>query len=888
MKIERPALLWRLLLATLPAELRAEYGEELLLVTHERLRAERRRGLRPWLLQAARTVADFVRTAVRMRRPRLQLSPDPRWTTDMLLQDLRYSLRSMLARPTFALAVIVTLALGIGANTLIYSMVDALVLNPFAFPDPDRVLAIGTEFPRMEQELTFFESMSGPEYLDVEGRATSLEAVAGFDMGNRQIMGRDQPQNVRTGFWWNDPLPVLGLEPLVGRSFSERELERRDAVAMISEQLWRSRFAADEEIVGREVVIDDAPYVLIGVFPAEVDIHGTQLWIPMWEDPAEMPRGSRRQFNIIARSADDAGLRDVNAELATISGQIEQEYGGELTEYEGWRLGAMTWTGAQVRTLRPMAAALLAVVGLVLLMVCANVASLLLSRAAGRQQEMSVRAALGAGRGRLVRQVLSESLLLSVLGAAGGLLLAYFGLQWLQANLPSSLLPNTRPLAINAAALAYTAAATVIAGLLFGMAPALYSGRVDLQSALSQSSGAAGGSRDRRRLYDFLVSAEVALAVLLLTTSGLFLTSLWRLQTLDPGVRTEDVLTMRMTLPARYQGGDITRFFEEVAERMEGIPGVLEAASASQYPPIGFSRRSFSFPGQAVDSDSRLPVALLTIASHDYFETLEIPIQRGRGFDDDVRVDTPFVALVNQTFARRYLPENPIGERFQLGRPEDDGLELAVIGVVGDTRNTGLQSPPAPEIYVSIRQADGANNQLFVLVRTDGDPAGVLPAVRSVVAQMDPDQPIYSIATLEERMASSYATEALALRMVLAFAVLAVVLAASGIFGVVAYAVQSRSREIGLRMALGAEGRTVTRLIVRQSLTPAILGGLAGLLLSIAAGVSAAGFLSEIEAFEPGALAAVALALVLIALGASYVPARRASGIDPVDSLRAD
>lgn len=880
---------WRLLLRALPVELRAAYGDDLLQVTHDRLRAARRRGLLPWLHLVHRTAGDYIATAWRMRTAPSPLpeSPDREWTPDMLLQDLKYALRLLLHRPGFTAAVVITLALGIGANTLIYSTVDTVVLNPFDLPDPDRVLAIGSEFPRLNQDLTFFESLSGPEYVDVATQARSLEAVAGFDMGNRQILGSETPTNLFTGFWWDDPLPVLGLQPLLGRSFSDEEIEQRAAVAMISERVWRSRFAADESTVGSQVVINDVPTIVIGVFPAAVNVYGTDLWTPMWVDPLEMPRGNRRQFNIIARRAEDLSLAEVNAELAAISRRVEQAHAAELQEYEDWSLRAMTWTGAQVRTLQPIAFALLATVALLLLLVCANVASLLLSRAAGRQREMAVRAALGAGRVRLVRQVLSESLLLAAVGALAGLAVAWLGLQWLQANLPMNLLPTTRPLALSTGTLLYTGAISLVAGVLFGMVPALHAARTDLQGALAQGSGAAGASRSRRRLYHTLVGAEVALAVVLLVSAGLFLTSLGRLQRLDPGVEVDGVLTMRLTLPfERYQGEQITTFFEELAERVESMPGVEQAASASQYPPIGFSRRAFSFPGQPVVNESEMPVALMTVASHDYFDTMGIPFRAGRGFGNDTAVDTPPVAVVNTTFANRYLEGDPIGQRVKLGRPEEPTPEFEIIGVVADTRNTGLQTPSFPELFASVRQAAGATNQLFLLVRSEGDPMALMPSIRDTVAQMDPDQPIYSIATLRDRMASGYATEALAMRMVSAFALLAVVLAATGIFGVVAYAVQRRSREIGLRLALGADASQVVRLVVRQSLLPAVIGAVVGVGLSVGAGVAMTGFLSEIQAFEPGALAGVLVALVLVALGASYLPARRASGIDPVESLR--
>lgn len=893
----RATLPWRLLLRALPVALRREHGEEILAVALDRLRSERRRhGMPGWLRMAGATAWDFVRTAMRahrggkrrLRRPEPS-SPTSRWTPDMLLQDLEYGLRGLLHRPAFSATVILTLAIGIGANSLIYSTVDTVIFNPFDLPEPDRVLAVGTAYPRLGQDLEFFEALSAHEYSDIREQARTLEAVAGFDLGNRQLMGTDMPENVRTAFWWDDPLPVFGLRPVLGRSFSPDDLRERSAVAMVSEPLWRTRFAGDESVVGGPIRINDDPYVLIGVFPSSANVYGAEMWTPMWAAPLDLPRG-RRQFNVLARRNDETSLSEVNAELEGIARRTEGEYGDELPEYAGWSLHALTWTESQVRTMKPAAYVLMGSVGFVLLLVCANVASLLLSRATGRRREMAVRAALGAGRGRLIRQVLSEALLVACLGAVVGLGLAWLGLQWLEANAPGMLrFLTSRPLALNVNALAYTGLVTVVAGILFGLAPALTTSRFDLRRGLAASAASSTGGRGRRRLHDALVAVEVALALVLLTGAGLFITSLWRLQHIDLGIDPDGVLTMRLTLPgSRYQGSDITRFFEQLQGRVEAVPGVSGVAVASQLPPRGFIRQQFSFPEQVVDSDSELPVALLTIVSQEYHPAMGIPVLAGRAFTDADRVDSVPVAVVNETFARRYLGRDPVGRRVKLGRPDEPLPELEVVGVVQDTRNVGLQTPVAPEIYVSIRQADGASNQLFLLVRSDGDPRALLPSVRRAVASLDPEQPVYSIATLREVMASGYTLQAFAMALLTAFACVALLLAATGIFGVVAYAVSQRSREIGVRIALGAGQGRVRQLVVRQALVPIGFGALAGLLLSIGLGTALAGVLGEVSAFEPLPLAAVAATLVVVALAASYVPARRASAIDPVTALRAE
>jgi putative ABC transport system permease protein len=386
---------------------------------------------------------------------------------------------------------------------------------------------------------------------------------------------------------------------------------------------------------------------------------------------------------------------------------------------------------------------------------------------------------------------------------------------------------------------------------------------------------------------------EVALALVLLTGASLFMTSLWRLQQVDLGFAPDNVLSMRLTMPwSKYEGEGIAEFFNELVERSEAIPGVRGAAAVSQRPPNGFISRQFSLPGTVVENDSELPTALLTIASHTYFDALEIPIIRGRGFNDLDRGGAAMVAVINETFAQRHLErsgEDVIGQRIKLGRMEDPELPwLEVVGVVEDTRNAGLQNQTAPEIYVSLDQVGGVFNQLFMVIRTDRAPLAVLPAVREAVSAMDPDQPIYAIATMRDVMMAGFAIEAFAMILLAAFGVTALILAASGIFGVVAYGVSQRSREIGVRMALGAGRTQVRTLIVRQAALPIGIGAVVGLAMSLALGIAATGFLSEVGSFEPLPLAGVALVLALVALSASYLPARRASRVDPVRALRAD
>ncbi len=811
------------------------------------------------------------------------------WRMDMLSHDLRFAIRTLLARPAFTLTVVVTLALGIGANAVIFSAVDAVVLNPFDFQEPDRIIGVGTIYPRLNVDLGFFERLSAPEFADIEREVTAFESLAAFDMGNRQIIGGDVPQNLFTGFWWHDVMPVLGYQPVLGRGFSRQDIEQGERVALISHRVWQTRFGADASVIGMTIRIDDEPYTLIGVFPPEVFIYGTDLWMPMWAAPEVMPR-NRRMFNIVARLAAGASLEEANAQLETVARRTEAEYGAEFDEYEGWRLVARTWTDVNVQTLKPAAVILLGAVGFVLLLVCTNVASLLLSRSAGRRREVALRAALGAGRVRIVRQLMTESALLALLGGGLGVFIAFLGLRGLTVQLPATLLPTTAELAINGRVLTYTATISLLAGIVFGLAPALQTTRFELQRTLNQEAGQSTGSRGRRRLHGTFVAVEVALALVLLMGAGLLISSFIQLNAVEPGVDVDNVLTMRLTLPwNKYEGPAIIGFFDDLTDRVSTIPGVTAVAAGTQFPPGVFSRSQFVPEGSEIADEGSLPVAYLTLVDEDYFGTLGMPLLRGRGFTTQDRPETPLVTVVNASLANTYFPGvDAIGKRIKIGSPDDDLPSVEIVGVVADTKNRGLGSVSQPEFFASLRQADGVNNQVFLIVRAAVEPRSVLDDVRAQVAAIDPDQPVYAVQTLEESFAAQFSVQRFALVMLSAFAALAMALAAVGIYGVVSFATVDRTREIGVRMALGAGRQEVTGLMVRKALIPVAIGLVIGLGLSAGLSLAMTGMLYGTAGIDPITLAIVGLMLAAVAFAASYLPARRASGVDPVVALRTE
>ena len=704
-------------------------------------------------------------------------------------------------------------------------------------------------------------------------------------MGNRQIdeLGTE---NVFTAFWWGDAFPTLRMTPAVGRGFRPDEIGQGAQVAIISHRLWQDRFGADPDLVGEPIHIAGDPYTLVGVMPAGALIYGTDLWTPMAVEPERFPR-DRRQFQILARLAPGATLETANAELETLARQTELTYRSEFPVYEGWQLRAQTWNDISAQQLKPTAFALLGAVTFVLLLVCANVASLLLSRATTRRREFAVRSALGASQPRIVGQLLAESVTVSLLGGLVGVWIAAAGVRGFDAVAAISPIGMPGTVEINGRVLLFAAAASLLCGLLFGTAPAWQAARTTVQDTLRANAQTATIGRQRLWLQRLFVGAEVALAVVLLTGGGLLVRSFLKLQTVDPGFDTDRMLTMRLTLPpSRYPGEAAGVFFSALVDRLEQIPGVREAAAASQFPPRGFVRSPFIVEGMETTREERLPSAFLTVASAGYFEALGVPLLQGRLFTERDVDGAPEVAIINQAAADRFFGgAEAVGRRFRVGNSVD-GDPVEVIGVVSSTRNRGLEAPAEPEIFANLDQLPAAWNQLFLLVRTEGDPRGMLPAVRAEVAAMDPEQPIYAIATVQEVFANANATRRLATLLIAAFAAFALLLAVAGVYSVVSYGVNQRTQEIGLRMTLGASRDSVRRLIVGQALVPVAGGAAVGLAGAVALGRVMSGLLFEVGAADPLTLGGVVLTLIVAAGCASYLPARRASSLDPATALR--
>ena len=889
--------LYRLLLRLYPAPFRRRFEQELLSAFAEEradLRHAGPRGLaRFWTHIAVDLGATAGRQrarqiACRFRRGRGAVphlpQPSKRTAMDTLLQDLRYALRQFARRPAFTAIAVLSLAVGIGGNSLIYGLVDGFVLHPFPYPDPDRLVAIGLGFPKLSSDTTYVETMSPAEYEDFR-HSRAFSHTAAFDLGNRNISGGDIPERVFTALLLDDPFPVLGMRPVLGRGFSRDELVPGVVrVAIISHRLWQTRFGGDPNVLDRTIRIGGDVASIVGVMPRGLVLIGTDLWVPWGGDATRMPRNIR-QFTTIARLAPGFTVQEANAELASIAGAIDQTHRAQFREYEGWRLTATPWASALLQDTRPAAFMLLGAVAFVLLIACANLTNLFLARSTTRQRELAVRLALGAARSRLARQLLTESLLLAFAGAVAGLLLAYIGLKGSSAVIPAQLRMLDLHAGINMRVLLWSLALALAAGLLVGILPSLQATRTDPHESL-KADGRAGAGRAGRRVRQVLVVAEIALSVVLLLGAGLLMRSFLNLQRVDPGYEPKGVLTMRLTLPReRYPGEAANAFFDRLVERIAAEPGVRAVSAASQFPPQATMDTQFTLergPQAAVT----LPTAVITVATPSHFETLRVPLRSGRLFSAADRLDTPPVLIVNQSFAARYLPGvDPVGQRMTIGSPDRPGPLATIVGVVSDFRNSGATTPPRPEIYMPVRQQT-AWNQLFVLIRADAAVGSVLPAVRAAVSGLDPEQPVYAIQTLEQALAMSSFQQRISATLLAAFAGVALLLAAVGIYGVMSYSVSARTQEMGVRLAVGAQRRDVMWLVIGQVLRLSAAGLVIGIVVLLAAGRALAQLLFGVGPADPTTIAAVAAILGAVALLAAWAPAFRASRVDPIEALR--
>jgi predicted permease len=797
------------------------------------------------------------------------------------LADLRYGLRLLRQSPSFAAIAILALALGIGANTAIFSTLDAVVFRPLPYHDPDRVVMVFED----SSHIGYPNNTPAPaNFYDWKAQNHVFTDMAAIRYRGMVITGDGTPEQLKGQAVTANLFSVLGVTPLIGRTFSEEEDRNGAQVVIISYGLWQRRYLGDPSRINQPILLNGSKYTVIGVMPRDFVFRDKErdFWIPIHFTPAEQARRGSHFLSVVARLKPDATLDRARQEMTAIAKRLEQQYPD--TNY---RVGSAVIPIKEdlLRNTRLELLILMAAAGCVLLIACANLASLLLARAVARKRELAVRAALGAGRARLVRQMITEATMLALAGGALGLLFAQAGMRILARLVPTGL-PTTAQPSLNARLLLFTLAISLLTGLIFSVIPAIQAARASVNDALKQG-GRSGADTRGRNTRDALVVLEVAAALVLLTAAGLMIQTMARLRAIDIGFHSDHLLTMRTALgPKTKDPVKAIDFLNRVLAQVSVLPGVESAAYGSTLPfqSIG-NTNGYQIEGQTIDPNYS-PDALYRLASPNYLQTLGVKLLDGRLFNGSDISETAPVLIVNETMARHYWPkESAIGHHISFGR-RDNPLWRTIIGVVADVHERGYELAMKPGVYAPISSFDLDWGPDSLIVRTKGDPAAIAPAVRHVVASVDPQQPVSELRTMDEIVDLNVADRQQQMTLLGAFAALALVLASLGLYGVLSYAVTQRSREIGLRMALGASASSVIRMIVARGLALTAIGLAIGLVTASLATRAMKNLLYGVAATDPATFASVASLLAIIALIACWAPARRASRVDPITVLR--
>jgi predicted permease len=801
----------------------------------------------------------------------------------MILQDLRYAFRTLIKHPGFALVAVLSLALGIGANTAVFSIVEAVLLRPLPVQEPERLVMVWERnIPRNRTH----NVVNPANYIAWRERAQSFEGFAAFSAFGLNFSGEGEPARLQTGIVSGNFFETLGVRPLIGRVFAEADGQpNAPRVVILSEGFWRERFGADPKALGRSVILNGRPATVVGVMPARFALPpGVKLWVPLTLDENARRAGGRYLFSV-ARLKRGVSVETARAEMDTLALRLQEE---EKNRNAGWAVTVAPMHADLVRDVRPATLVLAGAVGLVLLIACGNLANLLLARALGREREIAVRRALGASSGRLVAQLLTESLLLALAGGALGV--------WLAALLGGALLGVVPAqvqalfdVSLNTKVLLFTLALSCLSALVFGLVPALSLAQTTLGPALREGTSGSGQSRARRRLSRLLVCSEIALSVVLVAGATVLLRSFERLSRVDPGFDPAGVLSMEVSLPgASYpEPAKVTRFYSEAVERLSRIPGV-RAAGAISWRPLpsagGSSTRFWALdrpappPGQELAADIR-------IVTTGTFKALGVPLLRGRDFETSDTAGKPFAVIVSESTARELWPgQEALGKRVRMSWGSEP--EGEIVGVVGDVRLMSLESAPRSTLYW--HQAQVPNNFMTFLLRSAGDPMAPLASARAELLALDKDVPLASVATLEQAVSDSLRRPRFLLALLGAFAAMAALLATIGLFGVLSYAVGQRLPELGLRLAIGARPADLLKLVLGDGLRLTGFGLGAGLVGALLLSSFLTALLFEVSPRDPLALALTALLVGAVSLAAAARPAVRAARIDPARALRSE
>jgi putative ABC transport system permease protein len=803
-----------------------------------------------------------------------------------MMADFRYALRMLAKSPAFSLIAILTLGLAIGANTAIFSVVNAVLLRPLPYPHSEQLVRVFGKQPQLD-----LAPSSPANFLEWREENQVFERIGTYVGKGFNLLGGDKPERVIGARVSADLLPLLSVQPALGRLFTNDEDQQgRDQVVILSHDFWRSRFAGDLNTVGQTITLSDKPYTVIGVMPPGFAFPDTraQIWVPMAFSAAERQTRDTNYIDVIARLKPGVSLEQARANMDAVARS-------QAERYPKTNVGV----GVTVRSLqehivgdvRPMLVVLLGAVAFVLLIACANVANLLLARAAARQREMAIRGALGASRSRVVRLLLTESVLLAVVGGAVGLLLAFWSLDLLVSLKPANL-PRLAEIGMNRTVFLFTLAVSVVTGVLFGLVPALQVSKMDLNEGLKESSRGGSDSPRRHRVRALLVISEVALSLVLLVGAGLMIRSFSRLLAVDPGFKADHVLTAFVSLPSsKYpKREEQTAFFDRLLERLRNVPGVSAASLVTDIPLYGGSSTGFDVEGRPPAAPGQRAMTDYRLISADYFAAMGMKLVKGRAFTRHDTGDSPGVVIINETLAARFFPgEDPIGKRLDMsGEPKD---LREIVGVVGDTRNYGLDAEVKPEAYVPFLQSApeylaSVVSALTIVVRSTIEPTALTATLREQVQALDKDQPVSAIRTMEWYLADSMAQRRFNMFLLGAFAGLALVLAAVGIYGVIAYTVTQRTHEMGIRIALGAKGGDILRLVFSNAMATTLTGIALGLGAAFALTRLLRSLLYQVSPTDPFVFAAIPLLLLSVAVIATYLPARRAMKVNPITALR--
>ncbi len=804
---------------------------------------------------------------------------------ETLARDLRYGLRQLRRSPGFTATAVLTLALGIGANTAIFSVVNTVLLRPLPYQDAGRLMTVWS-YNRSRGYDT--DQVSPLDFADWRSQNHAFESMAASTEAAYTLTGVGEPSLIIAYSFSADYFHVLGVAPLLGRTFlPEEEQPGKNHVAVLSYSSWKSRFSGDRGVVGKTIALDGAPYTVVGIMPPGFQYPPfTELWTPLTVVPEAVNDRAYRYLRVMARLKPGVTIEEAQVEMNTIASRLALQYPKTNQDEDATNIKSLRQMISG--DIRPALLVLLCAVGFVLLIGCANVANLLLARAAGRQKEVAVRAALGASRRRLVRQFLTESALLGLAGGAIGLLLAFWCTRALVTMFPPTIfnvsIPHLDKISIDGWVLAFALAASLLTGVIFGVVPAFQASRLNTNESLKESGRSLAGSAQGRRFRSALVVAEVALSLVLLVAAGLTIKSFIHLLGGDLGFNPENVLTMRVLLPRSKYKTDAQQlaFGNQALDRIKSLPGVKSAGTVSFLPLSGWwGSRTVSLPGQSTPENQQ-PVAVWSSVTPDYFRAMDIPLLKGRFFRDQDNLSAPDVAIISKSLARRLLPnEDPVGKRINVA-----GLKgpVDVVGIVGDVHQLGLTTETTSEIYLPFSQV--TMWLMCFAVRTTPDPVSLAKTVQREIWAVDKDQAVGYVMPMNQLASESLAPQRVVMLLLAVFAGMALVLAAVGIYGVIAYSATQRTHEIGIRMALGASSGDVLRLMVGQGLGLVIAGVAIGLVGSFGLMRFVSSLLYGVRPSDPSTFVIVAMALTGVALLASYIPARRATRVDPMSALR--